>query len=438
MFDRATARVAPTKLRLRVIIYDVLYSTHETNPSGPEQGIYRIVRGGSFANNAVDCRTATRVFCKPDDLSYYTGFRVVKRSDETDPLKSYSIQGKILENGSGLSDCYVYIEGWNSDNHRITDSLGKYVFSELLPGTYTIIPFNYYNDFNPSCINVTINDADVIAEDIIALPKQNEYPNITFATIPGGTFRMGDEDGSLPSAMPVHTVIFDGFEMSITEITNAHYAQFLNEALVSEDVKVAFTKVIGYRGLFNGLTYLAMDYRYIPGNKWITFSNGSFNVAPGKENLPVICVTRIGAKAFALYYGFDLPTEAEWEYAARGGAQFKYGTDDGTLDILKANYSKSNNSEPVKVGSYPDNPFGLYDMAGNVFEFCHDWYGNYGNESETNPAGPDEGTKRVVRGGSWANNADDCRAAVRAYSGIENYSGFVGFRVVRRPGGVTY
>ena len=113
---------------------------------------------------------------------------------------------------------------------------------------------------------------------------------------------------------------------------------------------------------------------------------GVFFAVSGKEIWPVVYVTWYGAKAFALYYGMDLPTEAEWECACRGGKQYPYGTDDGTINDSKANYNE-NIGHPVAVGSYPSNPYGLYDMSGNVGEWCHDSPGSYSSESVTNPCG---------------------------------------------------
>ena len=181
-----------------------------------------------------------------------------------------------------------------------------------------------------------------------------------------------------------------------------------------------------------------MSGSYNSDNKCrIRFSNATFSVESGKDNVPVVNVTWYGAKAFAKHYGFDLPTEAEWEYAARGGRQYEYGTDDGTINSSKANY-KNNVGHPVNVGSYPANTFGLHDMTGNVWEWCNDGYGSYSSNSQTNPVGPSSDTGRVIRGGYWGNVANECRSTARFGWGIGNDYYFIGFRVVRRSGGVTY
>ena len=117
----------------------------------------------------------------------------------------------------------------------------------------------------------------------------------------------------------------------------------------------------------------------------------------------MVYITWYGAKAFALYYGLDLPTEAEWEYACRGGNQYKFGTYDGTFSISKVNYVDNGFQHQIAVGSYPPNLYGLYDMSGNVHEWCHDRVGEYTSISQINPSGEksDNYRQRALRGGSW-------------------------------------
>ena len=255
-------------------------------------------------------------------------------------------------------------------------------------------------------------------------------------------FQMGDVEGVGSSdEKPVHTVTLSSFEMSTTEITNTQYAVYLIEALASGDIEIMDGDVYGKTGDWSGQRYLDIGYEYDSNNKcWIQYSNGTFTVTSGKENWPVVAVTWYGSKAFALFYGFDLPTEAEWEYASRGGKQYMYGTDDGTIDSSKANYN-GNVGHTTDVGNYPANPFGLYDMSGNVWEWCHDWDCNwyvYYHGSVTNPSGTLTGSHRVLRGGGWGNSADACRSAFRGSINPDLRHYRAGFRVVRRPGGVTY
>ncbi|MGM0460963.1 MAG: formylglycine-generating enzyme family protein, partial [Fibrobacterota bacterium] len=119
-----------------------------------------------------------------------------------------------------------------------------------------------------------------------------------------------------------------------------------------------------------------------------------------------------------------------WEYAAQGGRGYEYGTDDGTLDHTKANYYLSEIDETTDVGSYPANPFGLYDMAGNVLEWMNDWYGDYSAEPVTDPTGPVTGSYRVWRGGGWHGSASCCRVALRVNYSPDDRNSLLGFRVL--------
>ncbi len=270
-------------------------------------------------------------------------------------------------------------------------------------------------------------------KDMKSAAREVSPGGITFVTIPGGSFMMGDEVGDLwDGCRPVHKVTVSGFEMGATEVTNAQYAMYLNRALPKGEIEVKDGDVFGKSGQWPGERYLNIGYTYDAKNEcWITYDGRSFTVAKGKENWPVIAVTWYGSKAFALHYGYDLPTEAEWEYAARGGKQFMYGTGDGTLSHRTANYDSVIGC-PTPVGSYPVNPFGLYDMTGNVWEFCNDWYGAYPAGSVTNPTGPASGEVKTIRQGTWDNLAFKCRAAYRGRFKPNDGDYGLGFRVVRR------
>ncbi|MDP2982027.1 MAG: SUMF1/EgtB/PvdO family nonheme iron enzyme [Candidatus Latescibacter sp.] len=335
---------------------------------------------------------------------------------------------------TGANVVTVTLSGDASDTQTV-NSGGTYSFTVIYRGNYTVTPSKRGYVFNPpskTFTNVTAN----VTQDFTA----KDSTGISFVSIPGGTFQMGDEVGDLSNCLPVHTVTVSSFQMSVYEITNAQYANYLNEAQASGDVTATSESVKGAKGAYNAqeYIYIAGTYEsYIPGNRcWITYSGGTFSVVSGKENWPVVYVTWYGSKAFALYYGLDLPTEAEWEYACRGGKQYKYGTDDGTISSTKANYDWGSGyiGHPVNVGSYPKNPFGLYDMSGNVWEWCHDRYGTYPSGSENNPSGVQVGSDRIVRGGGWSYG--NCRSSSR--NGATDNGNNTGFRIVRRASPQNY
>ena len=144
--------------------------------------------------------------------------------------------------------------------------------------------------------------------------------------------------------------------------------------------------------------------------------------------------------------GYRLPTEAEWEHAARAGTRTAYFFGDRAAELDRYAWFKGNSSRgPRPVASRPPNPWGLYDLYGNVMEWCHDRYGEayYTNSPERDPTGPDVGNARVVRGGCWNSRPDECRSAYRFYEDPgytdvcfgSDVHGFYGFRCVRRATG---
>ena len=129
---------------------------------------------------------------------------------------------------------------------------------------------------------------------------------------------------------------------------------------------------------------------------------------------------------------YRLPTEAEWEYACRSGTTTAYGFGDDASRLGDYGWFDGNSdSSTHPVGEKKPNAWGLYDMHGNVWEWCQDWYGDYPSGSTTDPTGPSSGSFRVDRGGSWCSSAGYCRSAYRYRNAPESRGNFLGFRVLR-------
>jgi formylglycine-generating enzyme required for sulfatase activity len=157
--------------------------------------------------------------------------------------------------------------------------------------------------------------------------------------------------------------------------------------------------------------------------------------------MPVSQVTWYDANAFAEWMGCRLPTEAEFEYAARANTTNPFYTGD-CITSEQANFNgnepyancekSENRKKPLPVGSFPPNAFGLYDMHGNIWEWCSDWYGEYNLDEKINPKGPDTGTKKVNRGGGFYDPAWRCRSAYRAGGDPPgNMGSGISFRIVK-------
>lgn len=238
---------------------------------------------------------------------------------------------------------------------------------------------------------------------------KNSQPLLTEMMIfQGGNFMQGSNDGNRDEA-PRHEVILDPFAIDIHPVTNEQFVRFL-EAMGGEKDS-SHLDIIRLR-----------DSR-------IKRSGGRLSIESGYAKHPVVGVTWYGAIAYAKWIGKRLPTEAEWEVAARGGLEATLYPSGDDIEKTQANFFSS---DTTPVMSYAPNNTGLYDMAGNVYEWCHDWYGyNYyevSAQEPNNPAGPIQGVYRVLRGGCWKSLKEDLRCSRRHRNNPGTVNGTYGFR----------
>lgn len=295
--------------------------------------------------------------------------------------------------------------------------------------------------------------------------------------IPGGTFWMGCEDCGMPDAKPVHFVRVNGFWMDATPVTNAQFARFVKETgyvtvaerpLAPNDFPgVPADKLVPGSAVF---TQPAADvtldnpmqwWRYVPGASWKQ-PEGRGSSISGRADHPVVQVAFEDAVAYLKWAGRRLPTEAEYEFAARGGLDrqpYAWGKELKPNGVWAANiwqgrFPSSNSAADGHTGTspvtaFPPNPFNLYDVAGNVWQWTADWYRHdyYGTLAATvgpaqNPQGPDRSldpeepgaAKRVVRGGSFLCSDHYCSRYLvgsRGKAEMSSGSSNLGFRGVR-------
>ena len=218
--------------------------------------------------------------------------------------------------------------------------------------------------------------------------------SFTMVFVEGGTFTMGatSEQGSeaYGDEKPTHSVTLSSYYIGETEVTQALW-------------------------------------QAVMGNNPSYFKGDNLPVERVSYNDVKEFITKLNQKTGKT---FRLPTEAEWEYAARGGKEskgYKYSGSDNIDDVAWYYENSNNKTHPVKTKR--PNELGIYDMSGNVWEWCSDWYGKYTSEAQTNPQGPSGGSNRVSRGGSWIINARYCRASNRYFDDLSFLYIILGFRL---------
>ncbi len=282
----------------------------------------------------------------------------------------------------------------------------------------------------------------------------NEEPGLntgmTLIQAMGNSFIMGSDYGE-PNEQPAHTVSFTyNFWMDTTEVTQGDYESLMSieyPDYSSPDWHNPFGVGDNYPAYAvtwsDAILYCNARSKRDGLDTMYTYSGISGTWGNGCELTDV-----------EIDYskdGYRLPTEAEWEYACRAGSttDFFWGKDNTNYPQTSADTTEVNSyavwcenswdlsSDDPGFGTHPvaskqPNSFGLYDMAGNSFEWCNDWFGNYSNEIQVDPTGPETGNYHFTRGGSWGNRVSFLRSSSRSFSTPDYFFNFLGFRVVRK------
>lgn len=291
--------------------------------------------------------------------------------------------------------------------------------------------------------------------DVHAHSRAQKVAKKGFVAIPAGTFLMGTNaaDGYPDDGEgPIHTVRLDSFQVAMCTVTNKEFGKFVKATSYQTDAEK-----YGWSFVFSGL--LPDDFpptravaetpwwRQVFGAMWSQPEGPQSNLK-GRAHHPVTHVSWNDALAYCDWFGGRLPTEAEWEYTARGGMEqtrYPWGDErepDGAhrMNVWQGEFPASITEGDgfygtAPVDSFIPNGYGLYNMTGNVWEWCSDWFdpGYYNVSPESNPRGPESGKNKVMRGGSFLCHESYCfryRVDARSSNSIDASTSNLGFRVV--------
>ena len=391
--------------------FDAYNSGAQVNPLGPDTGTYRVYRSGSWAHYEWYSRVSRREFTRMDNTFVGVGFRLAMGGSTEAPATAMSVVPATVSIAQGLKrQLSLEFEPvnandnilWTTANAAIATVDASGLVTAINPGTTVITATSARNsNISASCtVTVTaLSDATYTVG------------GVTFKMIgvQGGTFTMGatSEQGSDAAydENPAHQVTVSNFSIGQTEVT--------------QELWIA---VMGYNSSVMTAAWGYTDNIKRPVD----------NV--GWED----CLIFIDKLNELTGMNFRLPTEAEWEFAARGGVKSKGckyagGSNIGAVAWYRDNAYFDDTAHPDHgthaVATKAANELGLYDMCGNLSEWCHDWYGAYSSEAQVNPAGPGTGSVHVHRGGSWDSVGQYCRVSTR-----ESYAPYfpcasVGFRI---------
>lgn len=290
-----------------------------------------------------------------------------------------------------------------------------YIGEQQYEDTSSPYSYNWNTTGLSGTVDLYVKAIDVNNNETISDTISVTIESVEMIFVQGGTFPRGDRIGIGESdELPLHDVTVSDFYIGKFEVTQGEWEGLMGSN-PAHDWGVGPNYPVYYVSW-----YAAVEY---------------CNALSNLEGLvPCYSINGTDVSWDLTENGYRLPTEAEWEYAARGGVNhpdnYKYS---GTTDSLEDYAWYDSNSAPTthEVGSKLPNQLGIYDMSGNLWEWCWDWYGAYTTESQTNPSGPESGIERIRRGGNWGYDAYNCRVANRYDYDPSTSSLINGFRLAR-------
>ncbi|OGR04301.1 MAG: hypothetical protein A2284_01935 [Deltaproteobacteria bacterium RIFOXYA12_FULL_61_11] len=394
-------------------------SEAQVDPTGPAGISVHVLRGGSWGGGGDSgVRSASRVYLDYKYKSGLLGFRCASPGQGwTADTQAPSFTDLTIDGGTASTkdqEVLVHLSG-TDDMAIIAYCLKEDSAPPLTNATcwkpiaatatlsvdylFTLSDINgqktVYAWLNDAASNLSAPaQASIVLEHEVGDPGTDEW-----VTIPGGTFQMGSTDGD-GDEEPVHQVTLSAYRIQKYEVTAGDYS----DCVTAGECTVANTG--------GSCTYQAA----------------------GKEDHPINCVDWHQARAYCQWRGGDLPTEAQWEYAARGNNGHTYPWGNEAPDSTRLNYNGTI-GETTAVGTYLTgvSSYGLFDMSGNVWEWVADWYSTYPSAAQVDPTGPGSGSSRVLRGGGWSGNSFYVRSAVRGSGSPGDRNNNLGFRCASPP-----
>ena len=441
--NTATIQPVATRLPNAFGLYDMAgnvrewcndwYTSYSNNmvydPVGPAYGTYRVLRGGAYDDPFINTfASAYRTNDYPYTRSTSTGFRAVLSLSVSTPVIIYQPQSQTVDIGQTVTFS-VWANGypppacqWQKNGIDISGAtFANYIIASALPsdsGVYTVVVSNSRERVKSDSAVLTVIDTTTI----------KYVTTDSMVSISGAMFPMGSDLNA--DEQPIHTVSISGFFMSNTEVTQGEYVRVMgvNPSYFASDTNQPVENLTWFDAV------LYCNKRSVLEGRDSVYSYIGISGIPGNG-----CTGLTGLAITMTNNGYRLPTEAKWEFACRAGSvdDFLWGSyppnsiQDTTLIDSNAWWANNSGNISHAVAQKRYNGFELYDMTGNVQEWCNDWYDAYGSGMEYDPIGPMSGTSRITRGGSWTSNGIDLRCAARIYLPPVRVN-WLGFRVVSR------